>query len=66
MTTDQWINNCKQVAYHNSAINRKTEESPIEFYRKALEVIKYYRIANSHNVPTIQAYCNLMGYSTWQ
>jgi hypothetical protein len=65
MTTQEWILNCKRVAYRNASINRKTQESPQTFYRKALETIRYYKNSNSHNVPTIQAYCNLMGYSTY-
>ena len=64
-TIHQMINRHKLVVYKNAAINKKAEVGPKAFYKNALEVIKYYRSANSHNVPTIQAYCNLMGFSSY-
>ena len=63
MTTDQFIQHGKQVCYKNAAINAKQRIGSANFYKQALETIKYYQTANSHKVPTIQAYCNLMGYS---
>jgi hypothetical protein len=62
---NNFINNCKKAVYANAAINAKSELGPKRFYSEALEVIRYYKSNNSHNVPTIQAYCNLMGYSTY-
>jgi hypothetical protein len=57
------ISRINQVAYRNAAINAKAKIGPASFYSSALEAIRHYRHANSHNVPSIQAYCNLMGYS---
>jgi hypothetical protein len=59
-----YINHIKQVAYKNAAINTKVNIGPKAFYSQALEAIRHYRHANSHNVPNIQAYCNMMGYSS--
>jgi hypothetical protein len=63
-TIDQMINRQKMVVYKNAAINAKMRLGASNFYKAALETIRYYKNANSHNVPTIQAYCNLMGYSS--
>lgn len=52
----------RNAAYKNAAINAKVRLGASNFYKNALETIRYYKNANSHNVPTIQAYCNLMGY----
>jgi hypothetical protein len=57
------IENSKKAAYKMAAINAKVSIGPKRFYADALEVIMYYKTANSHKVPTIQAYCNFMGYS---
>ncbi len=63
---DELINSHKLVIYKNAAINRKIEVGPKAFYTDAIETIKYYKSVNSHKVDTIQAYCNLMGYSSYQ
>jgi hypothetical protein len=57
------INHLKLVAYKNAAINTKQSIGADVFYKNAIETIKYYKSCNSHKVNTIQAYCNLMGYS---
>ena len=62
---NQFIYNSKRVIYANAAINAKVIIGSQKFYKDAIEVIKYYKNANSHNVPTIQAYCNMMGYSSY-
>lgn len=64
-TIDEIINRHKLVVYKNAAINRKLEVGSKAFYKDALETIKYYKSVNSHKVNTIQAYCNLMDFSSY-
>jgi len=64
-TIDQMISRHTMVVYKNASINAKVRLGASTFYKSALETIRYYRNANSHKVTTIQAYCNLMGYSTY-
>ena len=47
------------------SINEKINHLKLVAYKNAIETIKYYKSCNSHKVNTIQAYCNLMGYSEW-
>jgi hypothetical protein len=42
------------------AINLKTEIGPTEFYKRALEIIRYYKYANSHKVDSITAAANYL------
>ena len=63
-TIDNFIFHSKEVVYRNAAINRKTEVGPAQFYKDALELIRYYKGVNSHKVTTIQAYCNICGFSS--
>ena len=60
---DQFVIHSNNVVYRNAAINRKLEVGPLKFYQDALELIRYYKGLNSHKVASIQAYCNISGFS---